>query len=32
MKKWKREWKISLIEKENPNWNDLSKDWTFLID
>ncbi|MDU8885495.1 GIY-YIG nuclease family protein [Yeosuana sp. MJ-SS3] len=29
MKKWKREWKISLIEKDNPNWVDLSKDWTF---
>ncbi|NOX28304.1 MAG: GIY-YIG nuclease family protein [Gammaproteobacteria bacterium] len=23
MKKWKREWKIKLIEKENPKWNDL---------
>jgi putative endonuclease len=23
MKKWKREWKINLIEKENPNWDDL---------
>ena len=23
MKKWKREWKIKLIEKTNPNWNDL---------
>ena len=30
MKKWKREWKISLIEKGNFNWNDLSKDWTYL--
>ncbi len=27
MKKWKRQWKISLIEKDNPNWNDLSYDW-----
>ncbi|MCD2259191.1 GIY-YIG nuclease family protein [Psychroserpens luteolus] len=27
MKKWKRQWKINLIEKENPKWNDLSKDW-----
>jgi len=26
MKKWKREWKINLIEKENPNWNDLYED------
>ena len=23
MKKWKREWKIELIEKENPEWKDL---------
>jgi putative endonuclease len=23
LKKWTRAWKISLIEKENPNWNDL---------
>lgn len=27
MKKWKREWKIKLIEKNNPNWEDLAKDW-----
>jgi putative endonuclease len=23
VKKWKRSWKIDLIEKENPNWDDL---------
>ena len=23
MKKWKREWKIELIEKNNPAWEDL---------
>lgn len=23
IKKWKREWKINLIEKENPHWLDL---------
>ncbi|RYX90807.1 MAG: GIY-YIG nuclease family protein [Comamonadaceae bacterium] len=23
MKNWKREWKIALIEKANPEWNDL---------
>ncbi len=23
MKKWRRQWKINLIEEENPNWNDL---------
>jgi len=25
IKKWNREWKIELIEKFNPGWNDLSK-------
>ena len=24
LKRWKRDWKIALIEKENPNWSDLS--------
>ena len=23
MKEWQRVWKIKLIEKDNPNWNDL---------
>lgn len=23
LKAWKRDWKIQLIKKENPNWNDL---------
>jgi putative endonuclease len=23
LKKWNRNWKIQLIESENPNWNDL---------
>ena len=23
LKKWKREWKIELIEKDNPEWKDL---------
>ncbi len=23
MKKWRRAWKVELIEKENPEWNDL---------
>ncbi len=27
MKKWKRAWKIKLIEKVNPNWKDLSNEW-----
>lgn len=26
MKKWKRDWKISLIEKDNPQWRDLWED------
>ncbi|CTQ59312.1 GIY-YIG nuclease family protein [Roseibium album] len=24
IKRWKRAWKISLIEERNPNWDDLS--------
>ena len=32
MKKWKRQWKINLIEEDNPNWDDISSDWTFLSD
>jgi len=23
LKEWKRQWKLGLIEKHNPNWNDL---------
>jgi putative endonuclease len=23
MKKWRRDWKINLIERDNPNWDDL---------
>ena len=23
MKRWRREWKVKLIEKENPEWEDL---------
>ena len=26
LKKWNRDWKIELIEKENPKWNDLWKE------
>ena len=26
LKKWKRAWKIALIEKENPAWRDLFRD------
>ena len=33
-KKWKRAWKIKLIEEANKQWEDLSKDWydNLLID
>ena len=27
LKKWKREWKINIIEKDNPLWDDLSEEW-----
>ena len=27
LKKWKRQWKIDLIEKSNPDWRDLSYDF-----
>ena len=26
-KKWKRDWKIKLIEEMNPSWSDLSVNW-----
>ena len=26
-KKWKRDWKIKLIEDMNPSWSDLSLNW-----
>jgi putative endonuclease len=26
-KKWKRDWKIKLIEEMNPSWSDLSENW-----
>jgi putative endonuclease len=26
LKRWHRSWKIALIEKDNPNWRDLSED------
>jgi putative endonuclease len=27
LKKYRRDWKINLIERENPNWEDLSRAW-----
>lgn len=29
IKRWRRAWKIELIEKENPEWKDLAEDWDF---
>ena len=28
IKKWRREWKLALIEKTNPEWNDL---WDVIV-
>ena len=27
LKKWNRQWKIDLIEDENPGWKDLAAEW-----
>jgi len=27
IKRWNRAWKIALIEKMNPNWDDLFETW-----
>jgi putative endonuclease len=27
IKRWRREKKVALIDSENPEWNDLSRDW-----
>ncbi|HJR57040.1 MAG TPA: GIY-YIG nuclease family protein [Rhizomicrobium sp.] len=27
MKRWKRSWKMALIEKTNPTWKDLIEEW-----
>jgi putative endonuclease len=29
IKKWKRDWKINLIEDMNPTWMDISLNWNF---
>jgi putative endonuclease len=29
MKEWKRDWKIKLIERDNPGWVDLSEGFEF---
>jgi putative endonuclease len=32
IKRWRREWKLALIEAENPEWRDLSDGWFELPD
>jgi putative endonuclease len=27
LKRWKRRWKLALIEQRNPQWNDLLESW-----
>jgi len=27
MKRWRRAWKIKLIEEQNPYWKDLARNW-----
>ena len=29
IKAWRREWKLALIEADNPQWRDLAEDWGF---
>jgi len=29
IKRWHRQWKIGLIERENPTWRDLAEDFGF---
>ena len=29
IKKWRRRWKLELIEKDNPRWRDLAEDFGF---
>ena len=29
LKKWKRDWKVNLIEDMNPTWMDISLNWNF---
>jgi len=27
LKAWQRQWKINLINRDNPRWQDLARDW-----
>jgi putative endonuclease len=29
LKRWRREWKLNLIEQDNPDWGDLAVNWGF---
>ena len=29
IKAWRREWKLALVEGDNPQWRDLAEDWGF---
>ena len=29
IKRWLREWKLALVEAENPTWRDLAEEWGF---
>lgn len=29
IKRWRREWKVEMIERENPTWRDLAEDFGF---
>ena len=29
LKNWRRDWKVALIERENPTWRDLAEDFGF---
>ena len=29
IKRWLRDWKIALVEADNPTWRDLAEDWGF---
>ena len=31
MKRWQREWKVQLIEADNPTWRDLAEDFGFEV-
>ncbi|MFH2063517.1 MAG: GIY-YIG nuclease family protein [bacterium] len=28
LKRWRRKWKLELIESDNPDWRDLSSEWS----